>query len=193
MAEASGIAMPTRRHALVLGAEGIASSVERRLDEFERICKSHGSEISGRISGGEYEALIEGISGLCHTADGERPSLSACISAPCGEAPEIFEMLDELESENGEGPQLAAHLGSGSLYSRLFFAGQEDIGGIAGKMADSLMRRFPRSNLTIFGVSGDAASRVPFITGNLTSSAWRESIKNCLDPEGLLNPGMPKW
>ncbi len=189
----SKIDVPTGNNTLVLGAEGAAGSVERRLEEFERICEQHGAEVAHRIKSENYTALIDGINSLCLEADDPTPSLSVCICAPCKEAPGIFEKMRELAGEHGARLRSVAHLAGGSVYSRLFKKDAKDADGFAGEVVSTMGDMFQRSSITVFGVDGDGAQEIPFIVGNDSSQSWRRAIKKCFDPKGLLNPGMREW
>jgi len=187
-----GIPLPSDIHALALGAEGVASSVERQLAEFERVCRDRGGAVLGRVDGKRYGGLVAGINALCRTAHGSEPPIGVCVNVPCRETTGVFEMIREIGSAHEADCRTVAHLAGGTVYSQLSIA-EDDAAVIAERMAASLGGRFPRSNITVFSRPGNVASQIQFIIGNHSALPWRRAIKRCFDPKGLLNPGIPEW
>ena len=175
------------RYTLMLAAEGASRSVERQLGELESICKKHGAENCSVLGGGDYEKSLTAVLDLCYATEPPKPSLSVFATARCAEVVGVVNEMERLAAETVEAPLTVAHIAAGSIYSH--FPSGAGNKGASRQIIDALRVRFPSANAMVL----DGLNQRPLIGNNHSSAPIRRAIKDCLDPQGLLNPWMREW
>jgi hypothetical protein len=179
------------RYTLMLAAEGSSRSVERQLDDLEGICKKRAAKNCSALSGKDYEKLLTAVLDLCYATETPKPSLSVFATTRCADVVGIVKEMERLASENAEVPLVVAHIAAGSIFSH--FPLESDNKGMARKIIEGLTARFPRANAMALGARTDLPDQAALIDSNRNSALLRRAIKECLDPQRLLNPWMREW
>ena len=181
----------TARYTLMLAAEGASRSVERQLGELESICKKRGAGNCSALGGEDYEKSLTAVLDLCYATEAPKPSLRVFATTRCAEVVRVVKEMERIAAENVEVPLTVAHIAAGSIYSH--FPSEAGNKGAARQIIDALGARFPRANAMVLGARTDLPGQAAFIESNRTSALLRRAIKECLDPQGLLNPWMREW
>jgi FAD/FMN-containing dehydrogenase len=190
----AGVSLPPKSVALVVGAEGFGPAVARQVHEFGRMCGEHGGQIAGGIGDEEYDPLVALLIRLCSAREESEPVMSLRIGTAPGDMAEAIGAAEACETDGTLHAFIVAHLAGGSAYAQFVTTGVRDARHSAEAILRTITDSPSRNSITVLRVCPDAAPHVPFITGNRPpASSWLRAIKNCFDPDELMNPGIPQW
>ncbi|RJP68535.1 MAG: FAD-binding oxidoreductase [Candidatus Abyssobacteria bacterium SURF_17] len=181
---------PDREWSLILGAEGSDSAVQAQLNGMEQACRACSGDVSARVDVSRYYSLVDIVTRLCYPPAGQQWFLSLWLSMPCGS---MSDGLREVEALTGEMTSLiVAHVAGGLICTHLSTA-EEVTGGACRCIVDALGARLPQSTITVLKTHTASAESMPFIVGRSAPSSWLKAVKECFDPEGLMNPAISLW
>jgi hypothetical protein len=127
---------------------------------------------------------------MWYATEASQPQLSVFAAVRCAEVVDVIGDLERMGSVNDVIPPIVAHIAAGSIYSHVAPAND---GISARQIAGALGARFPHANIMVRDGRSDFPGRTPYIEGRRSSGVLRSAIKECLDPERLLNPWMREW
>jgi glycolate oxidase subunit GlcD len=181
------------RFMLILGAEGFARAVKKQIAGFEHICEKMEGEVSAHVESDDYGSLIDSVTRLSYGLHDTSHFLNVCIGAPAGEAAGLLIRGKELGVQHKIGFSAVAHIASGSNYLQFSLNGSACIRKNANMIVETIRDYSPDIHAIVLGACQDSAGSVPFMVADRAPTSWLTSIKNCLDPQGLLNPAIPDW
>jgi len=181
------------RFMLILGAEGFAQTVERQISGFEHICKDMEGEVSGHVENDDYGSLIDSVTRFSYGLHDASHFLNICIGVPSSETAGILTRGMELGIEHKMDFSAVAHIASGVVYLQLSSNESSCIQKSATLIIETIRDYSPDIHIIVLGACQESAGSVPFIAAERAPASWLRSIKNCLDPQGLLNPEIPGW
>jgi FAD/FMN-containing dehydrogenase len=190
----SFLSIPMSGNYLVaIGLEGVVESVERQILELTELGKQYGADESILLDSEEHYTFWEAIRNFFTKMAEDYPNLvslkSNFLISKWGE---VLERYEKLAKDSGIEGAFICHSGNGILYSYLpleknLRSKKESILKLIGDLTQEAVKR--EGNLVVEASPLSVKKKVD-IWGQLRSD-FRivQSLKEKLDPKGILNPG----
>ena len=180
--------------ALLVEVDGPASSVTQEAGRVESACRRFGAIEVGRAaddSGREkLWALRRSISPAIRKVNPVK--INEDIVVPRSRLAEMFAFLSDLAARKDLKIVNFGHAGDGNIHVNIMISGKdEEERRRADEAVGEVFRKTVELGGTISGEHGVGISKAPFLemeVGPLGVSVMKR-IKNCFDPNGILNPG----
>ncbi|HHT9152748.1 MAG TPA: FAD-binding oxidoreductase [Candidatus Hypogeohydataceae bacterium YC40] len=189
-----GVEIPQEAKAfLLIDVDGKESEVGKDLAAVERACKENGAfEIIVAKTAKESEALCavrKSISPALFKVAGRKLNEDICVPRS-----KIKEILRELYSI-GERYSLATacfgHIGDGNVHVNFLYGFEEEDEKKVGEMVRHMLKKVVSVGGTITGEHGVGIAKAEFLPLEVPPQElqFMKSLKNFLDPKGIMNPG----
>lgn len=175
--------------AAILVGQFISLSSEEDAAVAARLCTDAGASI---VEQAEGDVLLEArrVSGKALDARGLRASCD--VAVPIARLADMFEALEKLSADENVGIPTFAHAGDGNLHPSVLIADESaQAYDQAERILDLITDHALRLGGTISGEHGVGSLKYRSLSKQLdpATRAAHLSIKNALDPQGILTPG----
>lgn len=180
--------------ALLVEVDGPKESVAGEADRVEQACRRYGAIEVGRAADAEGRerlwTLRRSISPALRRVNPVK--INEDIVVPRSRLPEMLAFLDDLASRMRLKIVNFGHAGDGNVHVNLMISGtDEEERQRADEAVAEVFRKTVALGGTISGEHGIGIAKAPFLemeVGPLGVTAMKR-VKNCFDPNGILNPG----
>jgi glycolate oxidase len=180
--------------ALLVEVDGPASSVSREAERVESACRRFGAIQVGRAADDSGRdklwALRRSISPAIRKVNPVK--INEDIVVPRSRLAEMFAFLSDLAARKDLKIVNFGHAGDGNIHVNIMISGKdEEESRRADEAVGEVFRKTVELGGTISGEHGVGIAKAPFLemeVGPLGVSVMKR-IKNCFDPNGILNPG----
>lgn len=180
--------------ALLVEVDGPASSVSREAERVESACRRFGAIQVGRAADDSGRdklwALRRSISPAIRKVNPVK--INEDIVVPRSRLAEMFAFLSDLAARKDLKIVNFGHAGDGNIHVNIMISGKdEEECRRADEAVGEVFRKTVELGGTISGEHGVGIAKAPFLemeVGPLGVSVMKR-IKNCFDPNGILNPG----
>jgi glycolate oxidase len=180
--------------ALLLEVDGPAESVAREADLLEAVCRSRGALDVRRATDArgrdELWKLRRSISPALRRVAPVK--LNEDIVVPRSRLADMFDFLSDLAARRRVRIVNFGHAGDGNIHVNIMISGTDsDETRRAGEAVEEVFRRTVEMGGTISGEHGVGISKAPFLEMEVgpLGVAVMKRLKECFDPNGILNPG----
>ena len=180
--------------ALLFEVDGTADSAAREADRIEAACRAHGalevrrsSEAKGRD---ELWKLRRSISPTLLQVGAVK--LNEDIVVPRSRLADMFAFLSDLSGRKNVRIVNFGHAGDGNIHVNIMISGTDaDETRRAEEAVEEVFRKTVELGGTISGEHGVGISKAPFLEMEVgpLGVAVMKRLKECFDPNGILNPG----
>ena len=176
---------------LLLESDGKYPRVKDELGTMKKACEKEGAVFTRIARRGEEEALWEIRRTLSQRIRnlGFPDKVSEDIVVPRGKIPDILNRMRGIESVYGLKIVCFGHLGDGNIHVNILFDLAKD-GSILTDVIDAIFKETLDAGGRISGEHGIGLTKGKYLTWELSPVTYKtmKSIKECLDPRGILNP-----
>jgi len=193
--ENAGLAVPGESGcALLIEVDGPKESVSAQAERVEQACRRYGAIEVGRAADAEGRerlwTLRRSISPALRQVNPVK--INEDIVVPRTRLPEMLAFLADLASRLNLKIVNFGHAGDGNVHVNVMISGtDEDERRRADEAVAEVFRKTVALGGTISGEHGIGIAKAPFLemeVGPLGVSVMKR-LKNCFDPNGILNPG----
>lgn len=180
---------------LIVEIDGRPAAVSAELEELHSLLVASGAgEIRVARNDEECEAIWQMRRGFSYALrDTGLTKLNEDVVVPRGKLVELVEFAGKLQEETGIPIACFGHAGDGNIHTNLMVAdyGDPEVRERADAALDVLFDWVLANGGAITGEHGIGLAKKPWIKQALgeVSFAVHRSLKNALDPQGILNPG----
>ena len=176
---------------LLVESDGSFPRVKDELDIMEGAVRRAGAVFTKVAPRGKEEELWELRRTLSQRVRnlGFPDKVSEDIVVPRGRIPEILKRLEAIEASYGLKIVSFGHLGDGNIHVNVLYDQGKD-GALLGDVIDAIFRETLELGGRVSGEHGIGLTKRRYLTWELSPVTYRtmKSVKDCLDPKGILNP-----
>jgi glycolate oxidase len=180
--------------ALLLEVDGPEGQVAREADRLTEVCRAHGAIEVRRASDApgreELWKLRRSISPALRRVAPVK--LNEDIVVPRSRLADMFAFLSDLSDRKGVRIVNFGHAGDGNIHVNIMISGADaDETRRAEEAVEEVFRKTVEMGGTISGEHGVGISKAPFLEMEVgpLGVAVMKRLKECFDPNGILNPG----
>jgi glycolate oxidase len=180
--------------ALLIEVDGAAESVAMEADRVEEACRRFGAiEVRRAADAAGREKLWELRRSISPAIRKVNPvKINEDIVVPRSRLPEMFSFLSGLAERKKLKIVNFGHAGDGNIHVNIMISGKdEEERRRADEAVEAVFRKTVELGGTISGEHGIGIAKAPYMeieVGPLGVSVMKR-LKNCFDPNGILNPG----
>ncbi len=180
--------------ALLIEVDGLESSVAREADRVEEACRRFGAiEVGRAADAAGRERLWKLRRSISPAVRQVNPvKINEDIVVPRSRLVEMFAFLSGLAERRNLKIVNFGHAGDGNIHVNIMISGKdEDERRRADEAVEEVFRKTVELGGTISGEHGIGIAKAPYMemeVGPLGVSVMKR-LKNCFDPNGILNPG----
>ena len=177
-------------HHLAVRLAGRPRTLARMVDDVTASCNESGPVETGRIDGGDHEALWRAVADFGWD-EATRPAASLRISLPPATAGDVLPSLESAAATRGLMPGIIAHVAAGTVLLNLFSPnGESDSAKLDEVVADTRkLARQRRGTAVLEQASPEVKRRIEVWDGGGEATAIMRQLKAQYDPGSVLNPG----
>jgi glycolate oxidase len=189
------IGLPTDAAAmLIIEVDGFEEAVERQTEIIEEFCREHGAlDVAIGKNQEESDKLWTGRRKGSMALMLVAPMMvSQDATVPASQVPLLVDKIHKLAEESDLKTVILGHAGDGNMHP-VFLVDPDDENEMARleKATEELFRITVQCNGTLTGEHGIGMEKSPYLSMQVDEVGMRtmRSIKQALDPNGILNPG----
>jgi glycolate oxidase len=194
--EAMGLGLPLDKEAiLIIESDGFdEDGVQHEIEAIARICRETGaSEVQVARDEAEREELWRARRSVSPSlARRAANKLGEDISVPRSQVPEAVRRIKEISLRHGLPVVIFGHAGDGNLHPNILFDKRDPSQWErVQRMVGEIFATAVALGGTLSGEHGVGTLKLPYLESDIgdVSIQLQQTIKQALDPKGILNPG----
>lgn len=174
--------------AAILIGQTVGLSARHDAEVLTAVCRAHGATDTGIA---EDDALLEARRLMNPALSAQGLRVSCDVAVPVSRLADVFAGIGVIADRHGQRVAIAAHAGDGNLHPTVLVHDDPDWYPIAERVIDDITTLALSLGGTITGEHGVGAVKHHQLAMQLddVALAVQRSLKNALDPHGILTPG----